>query len=251
MACMFLIGFFVAAIRPATAESIAKYSSSSDERILAFSLHYQALNVGTTIGPALGGLLASLSYVWVFRLDGMANLLASLAMYFCFRKKINTFAEKKNHTEHFVSPLKDKVFLYFVLLSLFIGIIFFQLFSMYPIFLKQNYAMSEWDIGFLMAVNGFTIILFQTIAVHFARRFKMLGIIAFGALLIGLGFAILPFYQGFYYAVFSMIIFTAREIITLPYMNDFVVLIAPEKNEEFILAFLAAYFRSPYSWLHG
>jgi MFS family permease len=63
--CVFLLALIGEAFRPANAAATAFYSSP-DNRTRSYSLNRLAINLGFAIGPAAGGLLATISYDWLF-----------------------------------------------------------------------------------------------------------------------------------------------------------------------------------------
>lgn len=229
MGTMFLAGFFTAAARPATGAAIAKFTTP-DVRARSYALNYQAVNLGATIGPAIGGLLASTNYAWIFFIDGIANIVASIVVWFFFRKHSSLLTSPKKVTAVH-SIWKDKYFLILLLLTLCIGICFFQIFNIFPIYLKEHYHLSETDVGMILAVNGFMIISFQMLVTSFLKKFNALCIISSGGLLIGLGYFILPFYSGFYYAIFSIIIITLGEMIAVPTLFNLISQVAPPHKQ--------------------
>src|SRR3990167_8580123 len=184
------VGICSAAIRPATGTAIATYCSK-ENRATAFSLTYQAINLGGAIGPALGGILAGISYMWLFRLDGFANILAAIAMWIFFHNRPFTPHADDLESESTQSPQslwKNKKFLLFLIFAFLIGMCFFQILSIYPIYLRFNYHLTAQQIGIVMAANCVLIILLQMHISTYFRDFNLLKIIAVGGLLMGIGY---------------------------------------------------------------
>src|SRR6478672_3798324 len=78
--CIFILSSLGESFRPANAAAIAHYSTE-DNRIRSYSLNRLAINLGWSIGPAIGGLLASINYSWLFIVDGATCIAASLLLY--------------------------------------------------------------------------------------------------------------------------------------------------------------------------
>lgn len=242
---MLCIGALTSAIRPANSSTIVQVCTPKS-RPKAFSINYQAINIGNTIGPAVGGMLAGISYLLIFRVDGIANILAAFALFIFFHKrnKLNLSSEIKSLATG-QSPWKDYSFLIFLMLAFLIGLCFFQIFTVYPIFLKQQYHLSEFDFGLVMSANGILIVLLQTPIVSRMGAYSTIRLIGLGGFLISMSFFILPFYHGFYYALFSMLIFTVGEVIALPLMNEFVANLAPEASRGNYFGLFSLAFSSP------
>lgn len=224
---IFVIGCLTAGIRPATGSNIARHSTP-DNRAQSYALNYQALNLGSAIGPAIGGIFAGINYAWLFRVDGAANIIAALVLllFFYKRNKSSDFPAKINYTSN-LSPWRNASFLALLLLILLIGSCFFLLFNVYPYFLKEKYFISESKIGLILGANGLLIILFQMQITAFLKRYNSLRIVGVGGIIIAFGYFILPFCSGFNYAILSITLITTGEMVAFPFLFDYVVKIAP------------------------
>lgn len=241
MACMFFVGLFIASIRPATGASISKLCTP-DIRARAYALNYQAVNFGAAIGPAIGGILASISYMWIFRLDGTASILAAIALWVFFSSQFSKKSQQIDHcnsTDTSKSAWTDKHFLIFLLLITLTGICFFQILNIYPLYLSNNYHLTTFEIGMIMGCNGILILLFQMILSNALRKYNTIRIISVGGVLICLGYLILPWYSGFYYALFSMSIITIGEMLLMPFSFEIVTKMTPVTRRGQYLGLLA------------
>ena len=81
--CIFILSSLGESFRPANSAAVATYSNESN-RTRCYSLNRLAINMGWAIGPAIGGLLASISYQLIFWVDGLTCVIASLLLYFLF-----------------------------------------------------------------------------------------------------------------------------------------------------------------------
>ena len=63
--------------RPANSVAITKYAKSQN-LTRAFSLNRMAVNLGFSIGPAMGGILSSISYDFLFYCNALGALLAGI-----------------------------------------------------------------------------------------------------------------------------------------------------------------------------
>jgi predicted MFS family arabinose efflux permease len=228
VATLFSIGVISACLRPATAATIAKFASP-DTRTQAYSLNYQAINLGSALGPAIGGALASLNYAWLFRVDGVVNLIAALAMWLFFRNRHDVESPREEIPEMQITTAwwRNKPFVAFLILTFLLGLIYLLLLNLYPLFLKDNYTLTNFQIGIVMGCNGLLIILLQMPLAVWLKQFNLLHVIATGGLLMGIGYAILPLYAGFKFAIVSIAFITLGEMMTLPQLNYFIVKIAP------------------------
>ncbi len=65
---VFLLAFCCDAVRPANATALTHFAPA-EWRFRAFGLQRTALKLGVSFGPAIGGVLATISFVWLFVVD--------------------------------------------------------------------------------------------------------------------------------------------------------------------------------------
>lgn len=192
-------------------------------RARAFALNRLAVNLGISIGPALGGFLTTLNYSYLFWVDGLTCIGAACLFWFLFHKykyEEVTSKEKRNGTDD--SPWKDGVFLSVLGLLFLMGILFFQIFNTWPLYLRQHYGLSEDRIGLLLTMNAVMIVLIEMPLIHKLERLNLLKIISIGALLLFGGFTLLPLGQSYGFVAFTVFVWTSGEILVFPLITTFI-----------------------------
>ncbi|HEU4538400.1 MAG TPA: MFS transporter, partial [Polyangiaceae bacterium] len=81
VALLILLASLSEAVRPTTLALVGSLAPP-ERRRPAFALNRLAVNLGMSVGPALGGLLADVSFGALFVIDGLTSLLAALALGF-------------------------------------------------------------------------------------------------------------------------------------------------------------------------
>jgi predicted MFS family arabinose efflux permease len=221
----FLLSLLNESFRPANAAAIVHYSKP-ENRTRSYSLNRLAINLGWSMGGAMGGFIASENYELLFWIDGFSNLAAAVMLWLILAPSKNTATLQKPVKDETIlasSPYKDKPYIAFIVLSTLFACCFFQIFSMQPVFYKKKLLIDETGIGWLMAMNGLLIAAFEMIVVHkLEGKRNPLQYVVPGIFLTGLSFAIynmLPQVAGV--ALVSMLIITAGEMLALPFMNTF------------------------------
>jgi predicted MFS family arabinose efflux permease len=219
--CMFGAATLGEAFRPANAAAIAYYSNDSN-RTRSYSLNRLAINLGWSIGPAIGGILA---YKWLFWVDGITCIIAALLLLAVLPPvKHEAHSNEKDNTGlPVVSVWKDKTYLKFMFFVFIMAFCFLQMFSMLPVFYKEQLHFSKSMIGLLLALNGFVIVLFEMVMIYkLEGRRSPVSYISLGALLIGLSYALLNLpLQGLVIALISMVFITLGEMFMFPFVNTF------------------------------
>lgn len=235
--CTFILAMVNESFRPANATAIAYYSTP-ENRTQSFSLIRLAINLGWGIGSALGGILASVNYHLLFWTDGVTNMVASFLLLLILPRvsmvQQKTLSKKQQAGAAPVrSPLKDRIFIYFLFFQIIFSICFFQLFTTVPLFFKEGLHLSEHNIGLIMSANGIIIALFEMVIVYkLEGRFDYLFLMTAGVLLMGLSFLALnlPLASAMLVGIFSMVIITISEMISMPFMNTWYIARSNEQN---------------------
>jgi predicted MFS family arabinose efflux permease len=103
-----------------------------------------------------------------------------------------------------------------------IGLIFVQIFNTYPLFLRTVYQLTESRIGLLLAINTILIVLFEMVLINALKNKPLNKVIAVGTFLLGAGFALLPFGKGFWFAAFTVVVWTTGEMLSLPTLTTLI-----------------------------
>jgi predicted MFS family arabinose efflux permease len=221
---VFMLSLVSETFRPANSVSVAYYSKP-DNVVRSFSLNRMALNLGFSIGPALGGFLAAISYSFLFYGNAIAASCSGLLFFLYFRnlkgnKKVKEAVDDQSEEVAGRSPYRDLPYLLFSLLCAVFAICFLQLLSTLPLYYRTVYKLSEMEIGIIMAFSGLIVFLFEMLLVHIAERnFSSRTAIITGTLLCALSFLILNLAKGVPILYFSMFVICIAEILAIPFMS--------------------------------
>lgn len=230
--CIFLLSSLGEAFRPANATAIAAYSNETN-RIRCYALNRLAINLGWSIGPAVGGILASFNYVYLFWADGLTCMAASFLLFAGLSPSqlVKTEQQKSPVEKAAVSAFKDKAFLQGMFFLFLVALAFFQLFSVVPAYFKTELKLNEATIGWILAMNGLLIAAIEMVLVYkLENRRNPIYYILTGAQLMGISFLFLLVGKSATVAVVSMIIITFGEMFLFPFMNNFWISRSSESN---------------------
>lgn len=221
----FFLSMVNEAFRPANTVAVAHYSSEQN-RTRSYSLNRLAVNLGWAVGGALGGFVAGYNYQLLFWVDGITNIGAGILLYSVLAPSKNEAT--KQHLQKQAVPAasvyKDRLYLFFVLLQMVFAICFFQLFTILPVFYKEEWHLSEPFIGFTMALNGLLIAVVEMVLVYrLDGRRPHLHYISAGVLLIGISYAMLngSAVYAVSLAILSSVVITIGEMLSMPFMNSY------------------------------
>jgi len=224
-AIMFFYAFTADVFRPANSKAIAVFSDSSN-RTRSVSLVRLAVNLGFSVGPAVGGFVAvHLGYTWLFVIDAATSVLAALMlMFYLPRKKVEL--KKSDHAvlnDVSTSAYRDWKYLLFIVGVAIYGTCFFQIFASVPQYFNKVCHYSEDVIGLLLALNGFLVVLIEMpMVMVLEKNPRTYTYIIAGVLCLPISFLILKFGAGLLItAIIYTIVITFSEIFAMPFMMNY------------------------------
>lgn len=223
-------GFVYGIYRPASQTFISHLSASGMHKV-TFSLHRLVLNLGMSIGPAVGGYLASYSFSSIFWANSATNFLASLILIIGLSRTtwFNYRPTSQHKFELSIKWLKrDAVLRLFVIGMIPVSMIFFQHESTLAVFLKRDLHFSLSFYGWLFTMNTLLIVVCELplniATMHWPYRVNFI----LGSIFITAGFAGFYFATESWHVILLTIIWTIGEMILYPSASSYIAEIAPE-----------------------
>jgi predicted MFS family arabinose efflux permease len=226
-AAVFVMNVASESFRPANQIAMAQFSAP-ETRTRSIALMRLAYNLGFSIAPAMGGIVAyNLGWTWLFWIDGITCLLAAGALFWWLRPKAQpraTHPTANAAAEASISPFLDARFMRFVLFQWFGAVAFMQMMCMVPVFFRDGYHWNENQIGWAMAING-AIVVFVEMPLLFRIEGKRpnMTYVRFGLVLYMLAYAMLigPMW-GFWAMLAFMVAISFGEIFVMPFSSNLV-----------------------------
>jgi len=240
LSAVFCFALVADTLRPANSVAIAAYATP-ENRTRSFSLMRFAINLGFSIGPAMGGIVAgTLGFRWIFLIDAVTCLLAALILYRYLPFDSASVPEKKSTSQLVgLSAYKNKTYLWFIILVSLYGIAFFQLFTSVPVYWEKEWAFSETKIGLLLALNGLIIVLLE---MPFIRKRYMVMISLGSALLIVSFISLIAGWVSIIPALIFIILMSFSEMFAMPFMTNYAVSVPTEdRRGQYMALYSMAY----------
>jgi MFS family permease len=222
------------AFRPASMAVVADLVKPA-QRKPAFALTRLAINLGMSIGPALGGFLATVSFRSLFLVNGTSSLAAGALLLIALRRAPVHTAHAETEPGGLVElPSKrawaDSRLLYFLAAIFPVVIVFFQHMSSMPLYLVRDLHLSELDYGLFFTINTLLIVALEvpinSATAHWSHRRTL----ALGAFLSGAGFGALVLAKTFWGVAATVAIWTFGEMFLFPALAAYVSDIAPRSR---------------------
>lgn len=221
---IFFLSLIKELFRPANSASVSYYAKP-ENITRAFSLNRMALNLGYSIGPAIGGFLAAVSYNFLFYTNACMSFIAGILFIFYFKNRKGNTPEKvvSKKDEDIVKVKSAYTDVKFLLFSSFIAIYaycFFQILNTLPLFYKNVALMNEKEVGLLMAFNGIVVFVLEMALVHFAeKKFTLSANMIIGSLFCGAAFLVLLPSHVQIVLYLSIFLISISEILIMPFAS--------------------------------
>tara|TARA_B110001469_G_scaffold124920_1_gene139423 strand:+ start:1736 stop:2953 length:1218 start_codon:yes stop_codon:yes gene_type:complete len=253
----FCIGIFSVmlvadAFRPAMFVALSAYSKS-ENKTRSVTLIRLAINLGFSLGPAVGGLIIiSVGYQGLFWVDGVTCILAAvLLLNVLHPKKAKILDEVK--VENPISVYKDKAFWVFFVAMFIFGFVFLQYFSTVPLYYKDVRLLSEFQIGLLMGSSGLFIFIFEMPLIQWLDKPKnsKVKLIALGLFLLAMSYLVLNISAWAGILLVGILLISVGEMIAFPFSNSFAVDRAKKGNQGEYMALYSISFSLAHIFSHN
>jgi len=199
-----------------------------EHRVTGFGIYRLAVNLGFAAGPATAGFLADHSFTLLFIGDAATSIVYGLIALFALPHGLRTYVKTERTGEALRVAARDKPFVIFLLATLCVTIVDFQMGSTFALHVKSNGFPSR-VYGLLISLNGLMIVIFELAITQWTRRFRPRPMIALGYLLAGAGFALTGLAHTVPLLAATVVVWTLGEMISSPVASSYAVQLAPEQ----------------------
>lgn len=245
---------FADIVRPALMASVS-LSGEPETRARSLALLRLALNLGTTVGPSLGGVIIARWPLGLFIGDAISSWSAVVVLTLTLGRRRAAAARDAADAAPPAPPAhggpwRDLPFLAFLGLTVVFATAFLQILGTMPVYLRDVHHLPEPLIGGVLALNGACIVVFEMLLVKRLERRDPLRTAAVGVFLACAGLALMAAGRGTVLAYASALVWTLGEMLALPASNTAVGCRAGETGTgrymgAYTLAFSIAFLLSP------
>jgi MFS family permease len=210
-----VLGIFTEAARPAFQAMMIDIIPPRD-RIKAFSLGYWAVNLGFAGSAILAGFAAQFNYLLLFVVDAGTTLAtAMITLFLLVETRPAAVPREAGPKPGLGTVFRDRIFVLYLLLNLFIVMVLMQHMSTLPIAMTAD-GLSPATFGWVVAVNGLLIVIGQLFVPKLIEGRAHSRVLALGTLIIGIGFGLGAFAGTAWFYAFSVVIWTLGEMLQSP-----------------------------------
>ena len=200
----------------------------------AYGIMRITFNLAATIGPAIGGLMASKSFNLLFIIDffislAVAGFVALLLPETKQKKQEHEKEETLSETfQGYHKVFKDKLFIAYILVVMLETLMYFNMNSTLSVYLVNFHGISTTQFGYILSMNAIMVVLLQVFFSRVVANWKPMLTMALGNILYVIGFSMYGYIDSYAMFLFAMVIITIGEMIIAPVGQSLVAHFAPE-----------------------
>ncbi|MBK9926495.1 MAG: MFS transporter [Anaerolineales bacterium] len=205
-----------------------------DKRAEGYGIIRVVFNVAVIIAPPIAGLLIAHSYLTLFVVDAVISVIAASIVLFALpetKPEAHPDAKPESMKQTFAGygrVFKDTPFLAFVGVSVMMTLVYMNMNSTLGVFLRDQRGLPEFRYSLLLSINAIIVVFLQFWTTRRLEKFKPLNMMAAGAFLYAIGFAMYGFANSFVFFIVAMVVITIGEMVVTPFQQSIVANFAPE-----------------------
>ncbi len=204
------------------------------QRTQGYAIWRVIMNIAFMLGPLIGGFMAERSYLLLFIADAISSTITAIIVLFTLPEtKPETPEDKAGESliqsfRGYGRVAKDGVFVAFLFITIFLNIVYIQVNSTLPVYMRDIEGMPIQYYSYILSMAAAMVIFFQFLITRRLTKLPPMLTMAFGAIFYIIGFGMFGFVSGIWMFALGMAILTIGEMIVLPTAQGVVAKLAPE-----------------------
>jgi len=205
-----------------------------EQRAEGFGVLRVVVNLAMIFGPAIGGVLAGVSYLLLFIIDACASSITALIVLWAIPEtKPTEFEGEKSESvlkiiRGYREVIKDKLFIAFIIALVIVISVYTQMYSTLPVFLNHMHNVPAQGFGYMMSLSASMVVMFQFWITKHIKTFPPMLMLAFASALYGIGFVLYSFVSTYTMFFVGIAIITIGEMVHMPVAQSLAAFFAPE-----------------------
>lgn len=188
-----------------------------------FGITRAVYNFAWIFGTALGGLIASRSFLALFIIDAVLSLIVAILLYRFLPETKPAPQIETTGSASFLETLagyqlvlRDLAYMAFTLAGMVMLIVYQQQYGALSVYLRDAHGISSRSYGVMLSVAGLEVVLLQLWISRRIRSYPPFLMMVLGTLFFMFGFAMIGFVRGVPLFMLAVVIITIGEMITFP-----------------------------------
>jgi MFS family permease len=212
-----------------------------DRREEVYGLSYMISNIGTMVGPIIGGIVASVSGYPILYVYAAIFAAATATGLILLTRETRPGDVVKASLAQFAGIFRDRVFILFCFMGAMTNLVYTQLYGLLSVY-TQYMGFEPYIFGIFFAVNGTMVVTLQIPIRKGATKLGPTKAFIIAQLLYAAGFTYFMLATSFYEFLAGIIVLTLGEITFVPASSGFVANLAPADMRGRYMAMLGLFF---------
>ena len=204
------------------------------QRTQGYGIWRVIANFAVMVGPLIGGFMANRSYLLLFIADAISSTITALIVLFTLPETKPEAPEDKAEESLMKSfrgygtVAKDRIFVAFLFIMIFMNIVYVQMNSTLPVYMRDIEGMPILYYGYIVSMSAAMVVLFQFWITRRLTKLPPMLTMALGAIFYMIGFGLFGFVSGIWLFALGMAVLTIGEMFVSPTAQGLVARLAPE-----------------------
>ena len=247
-----VVGIFTETGGPARQAMVADLLPE-EKRAQGYGIIRVVFNLSAAIGPAIGGFMASRSYLALFIADAVISLISAFIIW---RAMPETKPEQQPGTQQesvagtfkgYSRVLRDRLFVLFITATMLMTFVYMNMNTTLGVYLRDVHGIIEARYGLILTMNAAMVVLFQFPITRAIEKKPPMMMMALGAALYAIGFAMYGFVSTYTMFLLAMVIITIGEMLVAPVGQALIARFAPEDMRGRYMAIAGFSYGIPYA----
>ena len=223
------------------------------KRAQGYGIIRVAFNLSAAIGPAIGGFLATRSYLSLFIADAVISLITAIIVLLTLpetRPQSEPGAAQESLTGTFrgyAEVFRDTHFMMFLGACILMGLVYMNMNTTLGVYLRDFHAVPESGYGLILSLNAVMVVFLQFPITRRIEAYPPMLMMALGSALYAIGFAMYGFVSVYSMFMLAMVIITIGEMLVAPVAQALTARLAPEDMRGRYMAVFGFSFGIPYA----
>jgi len=206
-----------------------------NQRTEGFGVLRVVANLAWIVGPTIGGLMASRSFLFLFLFDAVCSLITAAIIYRMIPEtRPQTTADTTQPENTWQTILgygrvfADRLFIAYIVASMFMTVVYIQMYSTLSVYLRDVHGVSTEHYGFLLTSSAITVVICQFWVSRRVKDYPPMLMMALGATFYLIGFSMFGFVAAYWLFVSAIVLITIGEMVIMPVSQALAANFAPE-----------------------
>ncbi len=193
-------------------------------------------NLAWIVGPTIGGLMASRSFLFLFLFDAVCSLITAGIIFRMIPETkpqlVVTETTKPENTWQtmlgYGKVFADRLFVAYIIASMFMTVVYIQMYSTLSVFLRDIHGVSTQLYGFLLTSSAITVVICQFWVSRRVKDYPPMLMMALGSVFYVIGFSMFGFVSAYWLFISAIVLITIGEMVVMPVSQALAANFAPE-----------------------